>query len=215
MVAALLPFTPLFLSDQILQYGIWIYLLVFLVIMLASTIIGGPIPDNTFLLLCGAVATVDGLSMELLFVVAALGGFVGYEINYWSGRLFGLSICRGACPGVLHDKNIRKALDLMNRFGPATLILSRFIPVLNMPSFIAGMDAMKYRRYFIFNLISSVVWCGILLMLGFFIGTLSIINAYLDYLTDLFIIILLFVIILTLVMLARDYMKRNGGRSPE
>jgi membrane-associated protein len=215
LITALLPLTPLSLSDQILQYGIWIYLLVFLVIMLASTIIGGPIPDNTFLVLCGAVVTDDRLSMELLFVVAALGGFVGYEINYWSGRMFGLSICRGVCPVVLHEKNVRKTLDMMNRFGPVTLILSRFMPVLNIPSFIAGVDAMKYRRYIFFNLISSAIWCGILLMLGYFIGTLSIINAYLDYLTDLFIIILSGAIIITLVMFVRNYLQRKGRHPTE
>jgi membrane-associated protein len=215
LITALLPLTPLSLSDQILQYGIWIYLLVFLVIMLASTIIGGPIPDNTFLVLCGAVVTDDRLSMELLFVVAALGGFVGYEINYWSGRMFGLSICRGVCPVVLHEKNVRKTLAMMNRFGPVTLILSRFMPVLNIPSFIAGVDAMKYRRYIFFNLISSAIWCGILLMLGYFIGTLSIINAYLDYLTDLFIIILSGAIIITLVMFVRNYLQRKGRHPTE
>lgn len=99
--AALLPLTSLSLSDQIIQYGIGMYLLVFLIIMLASTIIGGPIPDNTFLVFLGAVVMADGLSMEWIFVFAVAGGFAGYEINYWSGRMFGLTLCQGTCPAVL------------------------------------------------------------------------------------------------------------------
>jgi membrane protein DedA with SNARE-associated domain len=88
LLSALPSLSSLSLADQILQSGMWVYLLVFLVILLASTIVGGPIPDNTFLLLTGAVASGDGLSMELLLIVAMAGGFAGYEINYWSGRLF-------------------------------------------------------------------------------------------------------------------------------
>jgi membrane-associated protein len=207
--AALLPLTPLGLWDQILQYGIWIYLIVFIVIMLASTIVGGPIPDNTFLVLAGAVAMDNRMSIEWLFIAAVLGGFAGYEINYWSGRLFGLSICKGTCPLVLHDKNVQKALALMDRFGPVSLVLSRFMPVFNLPSFIAGVNTMPHRRYAAFNLISAAVWSGILLVLGFYVGTISLVSAYLDYLTDLFIVILGATIIIAVVMFARDYTRRN------
>jgi membrane-associated protein len=145
-IAVLLPFTSVSISDQILSYGIWAYLLIFVVITFTSTVVGGPVPDTTFLVLIGAAAIDNDLSITWLVVAAVLGGFAGYEINYWSGRLFGLKFCRGICPIVLHDKNVQKALDMMNRFGPAALILSRFMPVLNLPSFVAGVDVMDYRR---------------------------------------------------------------------
>ena len=139
IISALLPLTSVSLSDQILSFGIWVYLIVFLVIMLASTIVGGTIPDNTFLFLAGAVAADNSLSMGWLLVAAVGGGFVGYEINYWSGRLFGLTVCQRSCPAILTDKHLRRALDLLDTFGPVSLVLSRFLPVLNLPSFIAGM----------------------------------------------------------------------------
>jgi membrane-associated protein len=215
ILADLLPLTSLSIADQIQQYGIWMYLLVFVVIMLASTIIGGSIPDNTFLIITGAVAVGNGLSMGFLFGAAVGGGFAGYEINYWSGRLFGLATCKGVCPIVLNDENVRKALELLDRFGPVSLILSRFMPVLNLPSFIAGLNAMEYRRYVGFNLISSVFWCGTLMMLGYYIGSITLISAYLDLLTDLFVVILAGTIILALAMVVRDYVRRKRTMSPE
>lgn len=205
LLSALPSLSSLSLADQILQSGMWVYLLVFLVILLASTIVGGPIPDNTFLLLAGAVASGDGLSMELLLIVAMAGGFAGYEINYWSGRLFGNTICKRRCPRVLDDKNVRKALDLMDKFGPASLIFSRFLPVLNLPSFIAGVNSMKYRRYVAFNLFSAVIWCTVLLTTGYFLGNISLIGAYLDYITDIFIAFMAVTIIIAIVLFARDY----------
>lgn len=211
VITILLPLTSVSITDQILSLGIWSYLLIFVVIVFTSTIVGGAIPDNTFLILIGAAAIDNELSMLWLVVVAVLGGFAGYEINYWSGRLFGLKICRGVCQLVLHDKNVENALDIMNRFGPAALILSRFMPVLNLPSFIAGVNAMEYRRYVVFNLISSAIWCGTLLILGYYIGSIPIINQYLDDLTDLFLIIMAVAIIVVLVMFARDFVNTKAA----
>jgi membrane-associated protein len=208
-MAGPLPLTTLSLTDQVLQYGIWMYLLVFIVILLASTIIGGPIPDNTFLVLAGAVTLNSSLSMVGLFIMAVAGGFAGYEINYWSGRIFGLAICRGSCPLVLHDRNVQNALGLIDRFGAAALILSRFMPVLNLPSFIAGAHEMEYSRYVVFNLISSVIWCGTLLLAGHYFGSITLVSTYLGYLTDLFIIILAAAILFAVLTFARDYLKRD------
>jgi membrane-associated protein len=202
---ALLPFTSLSLSDQILSFGIWVYLLIFVIILLASTIAGGVIPDNTFLFLAGAVAAGNSLSVEWLLVAAVCGGFAGYEINYWSGRLLGLTICQRSCPRVLNDKHVRRALELMDKFGPVSLIISRFLPVLNLPSFIAGISSMKYPRYLAYNLFSALIWCGVLLATGYFIGNISLIEAYLDYITDLFIVIMAATVIISVLIFVRDY----------
>src|SRR5208337_2378163 len=161
----------------------------------------------------GAVAMGNGLSLMWLFVIAVCGGFAGYEINYWSGRIFGLAICQGICPTVLNNSNVRKALNVMDRFGLAIMVFSRFMPVLNLPSFIAGVNVMKYRRYFGFNLISSILWCGSLLMLGYYIGSISFLSDFLDNLMGLFIVILVVAIIIAIVMFARDYVKRKGSCS--
>jgi membrane-associated protein len=187
------------------------YLGVFVVILLASTIAGGVIPDNTFLFLTGAVAAANGFPFGWFLVVAICGGFAGYEINYWSGRLFGLTICRGRCKSVLDDRNVRYALDLMNRFGPLSLVLSRFLPVLNMPSFIAGADAMSYRKYVLFNFFSSIVWCSTLMAMGYFVGSISLVGEYLDYITDFFLVITAIAIIIAVVLFVRDYLSAPRG----
>ena len=212
-IAALLPLTGIS-PDLFFRYGVWMYLLVFVVILTASTIAGGPIPDNTFLLLTGAVAQ-GGLSIAGLLVMAAAGGFAGYEINYWSGRWFGLAVCRGVCPAVLRDTNVRNALAMMDRFGPVSLILSRFMPVMNLPSFIAGANAMAYRRYVVFNLISSAVWSGTLLLLGYYIGSFPVVSQYLDDITDLFLVVLAVAVLIVIFTLARDYLKRRDSGLPE
>jgi membrane-associated protein len=100
---------------------------------------------------------------------------------------------------------VKKALDLMDKFGPVSRIFSRFLPVLNLPSFIAGVNSMKYRRYVAFNLLSAVIWCTVLQTTGYFLGNISLIGAYLDYITDIFITFMAVTIIIAIVLFARDY----------
>jgi len=181
IIATQLSFTYLSISGDFLHCGIWMYVMVFIIVMLGSTVFGGLIPNNTFLFLSGAVARLNGLSLELLLLLAAVGGFIGYEINYWSGRLFGATILRGVYQTVLQNRNLRKAFDMMEDFSPVTLIVCRVMPVLNLPSFIAGVDKMDYRRFVGFNLISSAIWGLSILMLGYFFGGILIINKYLSF----------------------------------
>jgi membrane-associated protein len=209
LIAIQLSLTSLSISDQFLHYGIWMYLMVFVIVTLGSTVVGGLIPDNTFLFLTGAVARVNGLSMEWLLILAVGGGFVGYEINYWSGRLFGIAFLRGIHPPFIQNRKVRKAFDMMEGFGPVTLILCRIIPVLNLPSFIAGVDKMDYHKFVGFNLFSSFIWGLSILILGYFFGGISIINEYLSYFVVLLIIIIVVAIIISLVSFARNYVKRR------
>jgi len=200
------------LSDQILQYGIWAYLLIFFLLTFTSTIVGGAVPDNIILILIGAAAVDNGLSVGGLLAVTVAGGFAGYEINYWSGRLLGQTACRAGCPRVLSDENVGRAVALMDRFGPLSLILSRFLPVLNVPSFMAGVNAMDGNRFIVYNLISASVWCGLLLALGFFIGNIPEIEALLDVITDIFLVLAGAIIIIVVVMFLLDYsMSRRTG----
>ncbi len=215
MIAALLPLTPSAITDMIHQNGILVYLLVFLIVMLAATIIGGPIPNNTFLLVTGAVAMNNGLSLLLLFVMAALGAFTGYEINYWGGKFFGLALCRGSCPAILHDKKVDAALSLMDRFGATAFLISRFLPVMNVPSFIAGVNAMEHRRYVVFNLASAGVWCATDLLVGYHIGGVPFVSANISALAGIFVVILSAAIILALGIFVRDYVRWNGRRTGE
>jgi membrane-associated protein len=213
VIATQLSFTFLSVSDDFLQYGIWMYLLVFVIVILGATVVGGLIPNNTFLFLSGAVARVSGLSMEWLLLTGAVGGFAGYEINYWQGRLFENAILRGAYQAALQQKNIRRVFDMMEDFGLVTLIVSRVMPVLNLPSFLAGADRMDHRRFAGLNLISSAVWGVSILVLGYFFGGIPIINEYLGSFLGLLIIVITITTIIALIVFVRRYLKRNDDIS--
>ena len=97
----------------------------------------------------------------------------------------------------------------MEGFGPVTLVVCRIVPVLNLPSFLAGVDKMDYHRFVGYNLISSFVWGLGILVLGYFFGGIAVINEYLTYFVVLMIVIIVVAIIISLVSFAWNYVKRR------
>ncbi len=87
------------------------------------------------------------------------------------------------------------------------------MPVLNLPSFLAGVDRMDHRRFVGFNLISSAVWGLSILVIGYFFGGIPIINKYLVYFVDLLIVVVIITTIIALIIFARRSMKRNDDIS--
>ena len=58
----------------------------------------------------------------------------------------------------------------MKRYGTISIIVSRFIPAVNLPPFFAGMNAMNYRLYIAMNVTGAVVWSGLVLSIGDCLG---------------------------------------------
>lgn len=201
------------ISDQLFSLGIWAYLLLFLVFLVSSTVPGGMIPGNLLLLLAVAAVYDYGLSLTALILAAAGGGFAGYQINYWSGRLFDLTLCRKGFPGVLNETNLQKARDLTEKYGPVALVLSRFLPVLNLPPFIAGVESMNSRSYVFYNFLSAVLWCGILLVLGYLIGNIPLVRDHIDFVAFLFLVIAASAAIAVSILLVRDYLRSGNDQN--
>jgi membrane-associated protein len=168
-----------------LHSGPWFYLILFLVILLGAVFIVTLVPENSILFLAGALAVRGQVSLGWVLAVSVAGAYVGYDLNYWTAKAFSLAVCRRYCPRVLHAKNIEKARGLIERFGPVSVVISRFIPAVNLPPFMAGLDSMDYRWYAAVNLFGAVLWCGITVFLGYFIGSLDIIQDYANLLFDL------------------------------
>jgi membrane-associated protein len=187
------------------HYGPGIYLLIFITILVASSFIITPFPGNSLLFVSGALATTHQLDISWLFFISVAAAYIGYDINYWSGRLLGIAVCKRGCPGIFQEKNIRKSLDLMKRYGSVSIIASRFVPAVNLPPFFAGMDAMNYRLYIVMNLAGAVVWAGLVLSAGYLFGGIPIIQVILPGLFLIVIIILAVSLAVAAVMLVKAF----------
>jgi membrane protein DedA with SNARE-associated domain len=156
----------------ITHYG---YLALFVLSVLSSACI--PIPSEVAYGFAGALCTagVTGhvrFSLWAVIVVGTLGSLVGAVIAYEVGRSAGRTI--GERWGkwlLLSTKDLDRAESWFERYGPASVLISRVIPVVR--SFVsvpAGMAEMNRARFAVLTTIGSAVWVALLAGLGYAAG---------------------------------------------
>jgi membrane-associated protein len=64
-----------------------------------------------------------------------------------------------------------RAHEFYERHGGKTIVLARFIPIIRtFAPVVAGMAAMEYRRFIVYNVIGGIAWVWSMLLVGYFLG---------------------------------------------
>ena len=196
------------------QSAIWIYILVFLAILLGAIFIPTFIPDSSILILSGVLAKNGHIILIWLVFAAVTGAYIGYDLDYWSGRVFGFTVCKMRCPHVFEEGRLEQIRTVMEKYGSWSIIISRFIPIVNLPPFFAGLNSMAYRRYVLWNLLGALVYCGSLIAVGYLLGGFEIISTYRFVLIDLVILIFLVSLLYAVLRFIRGFrIKKGVGRT--
>jgi membrane protein DedA with SNARE-associated domain len=103
------------------------------------------------------------LSPWLIWAVASAATIAGGSIGYWIGEKGGYRLVRRYGSKVRLDAGkLKVGRYIFDRHGGKVVFFGRFVAVLRTyASFLAGTNRMEWRRYFLFNAASGVVWSAI------------------------------------------------------
>ena len=158
--------------DQILsfwavEYGVFIYFIIFLIIFCETGLIITPfLPGDSLLFLLGALAGSGLTNVYFIMLVVVSAAFLGDTFNFSVGNYF-----RGKIKPQnrwIKQKYIHQTEVFFERHGGKSIILARFVPIVRTYApFVAGMGKMVYFRFMVFNISGAILWALTLVPLGF------------------------------------------------
>ncbi|WP_243358388.1 VTT domain-containing protein [Fundidesulfovibrio terrae] len=155
------------------DYGAWVYAIMFLVLFAETgLIVTTALPSDTVLFAVGALAARGAdLSLWWTLMLMMLAAFLGDSLNFACGRYLGAHFFASRRIPFISAESLAKAHDYYERHGGATIVASRFVPVLRaFAPLVGGIVRMEWREFLKYNAIGKLLWTPLYLFGGYFFG---------------------------------------------
>ena len=164
------------------NYGLWVYVLLFLVIFVETGVVVMPfLPGDSLLFVVGAMCGVGLLSFPVAVTVLIAAAILGDQTNYSIGRYFGPKVFRWENSRLFNKAAFDQAHDFYERYGGITIILARFMPFLRtFAPFVAGVAAMSRVKFTLYNVVGALIWVLGICTAGYFLGSIPWVKVNLD-----------------------------------
>jgi membrane-associated protein len=159
------------LGDIIAQYGTWTYVILFVIVFCETGLVVTPfLPGDSLLFAAGTFAAIASAQLDLptLLAVLAAAAILGDTVNYWVGAFVGPRAFSGHVR-FLKKEHLDRTHRFFERYGGKTIVLARFVPIIRtFAPFVAGVGAMSYPRFLVYNVVGGVAWVLLFVGLGCF-----------------------------------------------
>ena len=162
------------LEAFVTTYGMWVYVLLFLIVFVETGVVVMPfLPGDSLLFIVGAMAGVGLLSFPLACAILLVAAILGDQCNYMIGRHFGPKVFQWESSRFFNKKAFDQAHNFYERYGGITVILARFMPFIRtFAPFVAGVAAMNRAKFTAFNVVGALIWVLGIVTAGYFFGNI-------------------------------------------
>jgi membrane-associated protein len=160
--------------EPLLRHGTPVFLAVVFAVVFAESglLVGCFLPGDSFLFSAGLVAGIyhrpNIVALVIVaFAAAVLGDQVGFQIGQRTGpRLFQREDSR-----FFKQSYVGRANAFFERHGSKAIVLARFVPIVRtFTPVLAGVGAMKYRVFLVYNVLGGLLWSLLATLLGWGLG---------------------------------------------
>ena len=192
---------PDYLLDS---FGIWGLLLI--VFAESGLLIGFFLPGDSLLFTAGLLITSNQLDFPLwaAIVLICVAAILGDQAGYMFGKKVGPSLFTRPDSRLFKQENVVKAHEFFEKYGPKSLVLARFVPIVRtFTPIIAGVSGMKYRSFLIFNVVGGILWGAGVTLLGSWLGQIDFVKKNIEP-------ILLLIVFISVVPIIIEFMRARG-----
>jgi membrane-associated protein len=165
------------LGQLISQYGTWTHLILFLIVFCETGLVVTPfLPGDSLLFAAGTFAALGALDLWLVVLLLIIAAIAGDTLNYWVGAYIGPRAFRGDIR-FLRKEYLDRTHAFYEKHGGKTIIMARFVPIIRtFAPFVAGVGAMSYPKFIVYNVVGAVLWVGLFVLGGYFFGNIEVVR---------------------------------------
>jgi membrane-associated protein len=162
------------LAGIIQQYGVWTYLILFLIIFCETGLVVTPIlPGDSLLFATGAFAATGALDLVTILILLTVAAILGDTVNYWIGSYIGPKAFQYEKSRLFKKEYLIRTHEFYEKHGGKTIIIARFMPIIRtFAPFVAGIGKMTYSKFLMYNVSGGILWIGLFVLGGYFFGNI-------------------------------------------
>lgn len=194
-----------YLATFMQQYGVSVYVVLFLMIFCETGLVVTPfLPGDSLIFASGALAAtgIMGWGALPMFMVAAV---TGNMLNYQIGHFFSEKVRQRQGLRFIKQENLDRTQEFFDKHGGITIVITRFMPILRTFSpFVAGVGKMPYKRFLLYNTVGGVAWAAVFFLIGYFFGNLPAVRSH-------FSVVVIAIIVISVIPAVVAYFKNKSA----
>lgn len=155
------------------RFGAWAFWAVVVIVFVECGLLMFFLPGDSLLFITGlfiGAGTID-IPIWAACVILTISAILGNISGYWIGRKAGPALFKNPDSRLLSPGNVEKTHLFFEKYGPRSIILARFVPIVRtLITLMAGVGKMDFRQYLIYSSIGGVIWAGGVTLLGYLLG---------------------------------------------
>ncbi len=194
------------------EYGFWLYGILFFIVFCETGLVVTPfLPGDSLLFAAGSLASMpdSSLNPHLLFLLFFIAAVLGDTLNYQIGHKVGPKVFQYENSRFFNTGHLIKTNAFFEKYGGKTIIIARFVPIIRtFAPFVAGIGAMSYGIFIMYNIVGALLWVGLFSYGGYFFGQLS-------FVQHNFKLLLVAIIGFSLLPPVFEYLKHRFGQQQD
>lgn len=209
-----------YINLELAGHKIGIYVVLFIIFAETGLFAGFFLPGDSLLFLAGIYSVDlmkefvyienDFLNVSALAGLVALAGILGNCFGYWFGAKSGNYLYSKEDSFIFKKKYLIESQAFFDRHGGRAIIFARFLPVIRtFAPIIAGIVRMDFKKFMLFNILSSLLWAYSLILSGHYLYKYLLDKHGVDLTHYIEYIIIILVVITTTPILMKAFKRKK------
>ncbi|HHW36234.1 MAG TPA: DedA family protein [Bacillales bacterium] len=186
------------------EYGIYIYLILFIIVFCETGLVIMPfLPGDSLIFATGALVAAGSIKLLPIYLIFCFAAIIGDTVNYSIGHFLREKVTAHENVRFIKREYLDQTTAFFEKHGSVTIILARFVPIIrSFAPFVAGVGTMPYRKFISFNVIGGILWVTIALFAGYLFGNIP-------FVKNNFSIVVLGIVVVSLLPLIFTFIKNK------